>query len=67
MNALNDKHPCDSGGEGESFRRGFLLRGDSVTSPYPGHIQNVSPKKDKCTDRILLIPKIQEMFKGKHC
>lgn len=47
MNAQDDTHSCDSGGEGESFRRGFLLCGESPTSLYRGHIQNVSPQKHK--------------------
>lgn len=41
-------------GEGESFRRGFLLHGDSVTSLYRGQIQNVSTQWHTCTCRILL-------------
>lgn len=38
-------------GEGESFRRGFLLRGDSLTSLY-GHIQNVSSQTHKFTQKF---------------
>jgi len=53
MTALNDKHSCDSGPRVNHSGGDFLLRGDSVTSLYHGHILKVSPQRLKCTGEIL--------------
>ncbi len=63
MNAQNDKHSCDSGGE--SSRRGFLLRGDSLTSLCHG-IFKMSYHSSRNSHTDLLIPEYKRQNSKKN-